>query len=103
MYPEEGYPPQTNLLQRLALSLTTGMLPTEHVMPVLGLNTSADLRPDTWEREDDDEIPIPPTIKIPEIRNMNKKLTVLDDDVFRNIFCFYLNFISPDAEVFLLD
>ena len=46
MYPEEGYPPQTILLQRLAELLTTGMLPTEQVMPVLGLNTSADLRRD---------------------------------------------------------
>ena len=63
MYPEEGYPPQTNLLQRLALSLTTGMLPTEHVMPVLGLNTSADLR-----RDDEVDDSLPPTIKIPEIK-----------------------------------
>ena len=65
MYPEEGYPPQTILLQRLAELLTTGMLPTEQVMPVLGLNTSADLR------RDDVVPPYPPTIKTPEIRNVN--------------------------------
>ena len=69
MYPEEGYPPQTILLQRLAELLTTGMLPTEHVMPVLGLNTSADLR-----RDDDDVLPPhPPTIKMPKIKILGRE------------------------------
>ena len=64
MYPV--YPPQTILLQRLELSLATGVSPTEHVMPVLGLNTSAELR-----RVDIDDDVLPPTIKTPEIRKMN--------------------------------
>ena len=61
MYLDSGYPPHTILLQRLAELLATGRSPTEHVMPVLGLNTSADLR-----RDDEDDDDFPPTIKIPE-------------------------------------
>ena len=69
MYPEEGYPPQIILLHRLAELLTTGMLPTEQVMPVLGLNTSADLR-----RDDDDVLPPhPPTIKMPKIKILGRE------------------------------
>ena len=66
MYPDFGYPPQTILLQRLALSLTTGMSPTEQVMPVLGLKTSADLR------RDDVVLSYPPTIKMPEIKILGR-------------------------------
>ena len=62
MYPV--YPPQTILLQRLAEFLATGMSPIEHVMPVLGLNTSAELR-----RVDIDDDVLPPTIKTPEIKH----------------------------------
>ena len=92
MYPDFGYPPQTILLQRLALSLATGMLLIEHVMPVLGLNTSADLR-----RDDEDDDDLPPTIKIPEKRNLvikNLQYNAIMSKIIGKIFCFYFEFIS---------
>ena len=69
MYLDSGYPPHTILLQRLAELLATGRSPTEHVIPVLGLNTSADLR-----RDDDDVLPPhPPTIKMPKIKILGRE------------------------------
>ena len=73
IYLEVGHPPQTISWQRLKPILAVGRWPTEQVVPVLGLNTSAELRADPT---------YPPAIKTPETKhNYVPPLTVSQEIV----------------------